>query len=276
MTPSAGRRLARHAVLLVAAVVFGYPFLWMVFGSLRPFADFFTNPWGPPGSPAWSNYAGAWEAGNVGLYFKNSVIVVACTVALVCLVSFPLAFALSRIGFRGNRVLLGILAVALFVPMQFMVIPLFDLELRLHILNTYLAMILPYSAGGIAFAAVFLSGYLSQIPRELQEAAMIDGAGYFTMMRRIFLPLSVPALATVVIFTFVNAWNELLIALTVTQTDNVRTLPVGLLNFTQSTGSTNYSLLFAALVIATVPAIMLFLACQRQFLGGLLSGAVKL
>jgi raffinose/stachyose/melibiose transport system permease protein len=204
------------------------------------------------------------------------VVVTGSSVGLVLVLGYPLAYALARMRFPGNRAVLGIFAVTLFVPIQLLLIPIYELELQLGIVNTYWALILPYAAGALPFAVIFAATYLRSIPMELEEQAQIDGAGRGRILWRIMIPLSRPALATVVVFTFLNVWNEFVIALTVSQSDSVRTLPVGLLNFSQQFGTTNYPQLFAALTLSAAPVIGVFLLCQRQFIQGLVAGAVKL
>lgn len=171
--------------------------------------------------------------------------------------------------------MLGLFAVTLFVPLQLLIIPLYELEDQLDIINTYLALILPYSAGALPFAVIFATTFLRTIPRDLDEAAKLDGCNLGQTFFRVITPLSRPAIATVVIMTFLNVWNEFVIALTMTQSDSVRTMPVGLLNFSQQFGQTDYPQLFAALTAATIPIFAVFVLTQKNFVRGLVDGAVK-
>jgi raffinose/stachyose/melibiose transport system permease protein len=270
------RAAARHALLILACVVSVYPLLWMVFGSLKSNGNFYSGIWGPPSHPLWSNFSGAWSEGGLGGYLLNSVIVTASTVVLVCVLGYLLAYAVARMKMRGGNVILGIFAVSLFVPVQLLLIPLFVLESDIHLFNSYWSLVLPYAAGALPFTVIFLSAYLRSIPREIDEAAVIDGCKNLRLLWHVMVPLSRPAFATVVIFTFLNSWNEFLLALTLIQTDARRTLPVGLLNFSQSFGMTNYPYMFAALTISAVPIIAVFVAFQKKFIGGLTAGAVKM
>jgi raffinose/stachyose/melibiose transport system permease protein len=270
------RRPLVHVALVLVCVVFAYPLVWMVLGAFKTQGTFYSDLWGLPDSWHWSNFATAWTVGHIGRYLLNSVVVTGLSVLLVLLLGYPLAYALARMRFPGNRAVLGLFAVTLFVPIQLLLIPIYELELQLGIVNTYWALILPYAAGALPFAVIFASTYLRSIPMELEEQAEIDGASRGRILLRIMVPLSRPALATVVVFTFLNVWNEFVIALTVSQSDSVRTLPVGLLNFSQQFGTTNYPELFAALTLSAAPVIGVFLLCQRQFIQGLMAGAVKL
>jgi raffinose/stachyose/melibiose transport system permease protein len=269
-------RAARHVLLVLVCLVFGYPLIWMVLGAFKTQQTFFSDLWGLPQHWNWSNFSDAWSTGHIGRYLLNSIIVTGVSVLLVLGLGYPLAYAIARMRFRGNRLLLGLFAITLFVPIQLLLIPIYELEGQLGIVDTYWALILPYSAGALPFAVIFASTYLRSIPRELEEAAMLDGAHQGRILTQIMMPLSRPALATVVIFTFLNVWNEFVIALTVTQSDSVRTLPVGLLNFSQQFGITDYPQLFGALTMSALPIIAVFLLCQRQFIQGLVAGAVKL
>lgn len=270
-----GRHVVRGVGLAVIAVVFAYPMIWLVLGSLKTPSTFFANLWGVPARPDFSNYVEAWETGRIGQYMVNSAVVSLFTLAIVLATALPLSYVLARVRFRGGNALLAVFAITLFLPMQLLVIPLYELESNLGLINTYWALILPYSAGALPFAVVFGTTYMRTLPRELDEAARIDGCNTLQIFLRVIAPLARPAIATMVVMTFLSIWNEFVLALTVTQSDGVRTLPVGLLNFSQQFGGTNYPQLFAALVVSTLPILVVFLVMQRQFVRGLVDGAVR-
>lgn len=273
--PLAGR-VAKHTALLVVTVIFGYPLLWMLIGAGKTMQGFFAHMWWFSSPYHWANFAEAWDVGSVGRYLFNSVTVTLASIALNLVVVYPLAFALARMRFRGQKPIYGIYAICLFVPVQLMVIPLFSLEKNLHLLDTYLGLILPYAATTMPFSVVFITAFFRTIPRELEEAATLDGASRLRIMTQIMMPLSLPAFATAVVFGFLHTWNEFLIALTLTHSSDVRTLPLGLLNFMQQQDQPDYATLFAALAISIVPVLAVFLVFQRQFLTGLMAGATKL
>ena len=273
--PARGTRVVRTVALVLIAAIFAYPLAWLVLGSLKTPATFFSNLWGLPTTPDFANYSDAWSTGKIGQYLINSTIVSVSTLVIVLLTALPLSYALARVKFRGNGILLGVFAVTLFLPMQLLVIPLYELEANLGIINTYWALILPYSAGALPFAVVFGTTYMRTLPLELDEAARLDGCNTLQIFWRVIAPLARPAIATMVVMTFLSIWNEFVLALTVTQSDEVRTLPVGLLNFSQQFGGTNYPQLFAALTVATLPILTVFLIMQRQFVRGLVDGAIR-
>jgi raffinose/stachyose/melibiose transport system permease protein len=267
---------ARHSMLVLACVISAYPLVWMLFQSLKGPANFYTNIWGPPSHPLWSNFAGAWSSGDLGRYMVNSVIVTGGTVIVVCVLGYLLAYGIQQLHVRGGRLIVGVFAVSLFLPVQLLLIPLYLLEIHAGLLNNYWSLILPYAAAGLPFAVIFLAAYLRSVPREIEEAAIVDGCGSLQVLWRVMVPLSRPAFATVVIFQFLNSWNEFLLAMTMIQSDSRRTLPVGILNFFQTYNVTNYAYIFAALTMSAVPIIAVFVVFQRQFIGGLTAGAVKM
>lgn len=267
--------LPRAFLIVLICVVFGYPLIWMVLGAFKTQSTFFSNMWGLPATWRVDNFVQAWSVGNIGRFLINSVVVSASSVALVLVLSLPMSFTLARVKFPGIRVVFGLFLVTLFVPLQLLIIPLYGLEANLGLINSYLGLILPYSAGALPFAVVFATSFFASLPLELDEAARLDGCNPGQVFIRICLPLAKPAVATVVILTFLNVWNEFILALTLTQTDDVRTIPVGLLNFSQQMGATNYPQLFAALTLATIPILAVFLVTQKQFISGLTEGALK-
>jgi len=269
-------RFALYLALALSALIFGYPLLWMLIGAGKSMSDFFADLWWFVPPYRWSNFTEAWSAGSIGRYLANSVFVTAASIVLNLLVVYPLAYALARIRFQGHRLVYGLYAICLFVPVQLMVIPLFSLEKDLGLLDTYWGLILPYAATTMPFSVVFITAFFRTIPKELEEAATLDGASRFTILVRIMVPLSVPAFATSVVFGFLHTWNEFLLALTLTHSPEVRTLPLGLLNFLQQQDQPDYAKLFAALAISIVPVLAVFVVSQRQFLSGLMAGATKL
>lgn len=267
--------IPRIVILAIICVIFAYPLVWMVLGAFKTQQTFFSNLWALPAAWNFDNFIQAWSVGNIGQYIVNSMVVSVSSVALVLVLSLPMSFALARVKFRGSRVVFGLFLITLFVPLQLLIIPLYELEANLGIINTYWALILPYAAGALPFAVVFATSFFRSLPMELDEAARLDGCNLGQTFVRVCLPLARPAVATVVILSFLNVWNEFIVALTLTQSDSVRTIPVGLLNFSQQMGQTNYPQLFAALTMATIPILVVFLLTQKQFISGLVEGAVK-
>ena len=274
--PRAQRMVALRLVLLVlGACVMVLPFLWMVVTSLKPDSLVLQVP--PqliPHHATTANYTGAWTSNDFGRYFLNSVIVsIATTVAAVFL-SAMMAYAFARFVFPGRALLFGLLLVGLMVPTMMLLVPQFLLAKQLLLLNSLWGLVVFYTGGNLALNTFLLRSFFADIPNELEEAMVVDGAGPWTRFWRLVLPLSRPALATVAIFTFLGSWDEFVWALTIINDPNKRTLPIAIALF-QGQHATSWGLVFAASAIAVVPVIAVFAIFQRQFVSGLATGALK-
>ncbi|MEV4072208.1 carbohydrate ABC transporter permease [Nonomuraea fuscirosea] len=266
---------AQVAVLAVICVVWIYPLLWIVSASLKDSLGVFSGGLGLlPGSPHFENYARAWQDADFGLYTVNSVIVTLGTVVLVVLRCALAGYVIARREFIGKRVVVGVLVATLFAPGGLTIIPVVELSDLLGLLNSRTGIILALAGGGHVAAVLLYAGYFNRIPRELEEAAIMDGAGFLRTFFRVVLPLAGPVTATVSVMTFLAAWNNFLLPLVFTfSRPDLRTLSVGMLAF-RGTNSTDWSGLAAAGTISLVPLLLVFLALQRYFVEGV-AGAVK-
>jgi multiple sugar transport system permease protein len=265
----------RLVLLSVGAAVLILPFAYMVATSFKDNALVLQVP--PrfiPEHPTTANYSDAWSSNEFGRYFVNSVIVAIATTFLAVFISSMMAYAFARFRFAGRRVLFGLLLVGLMVPTMMLIIPQFLLAKQLGMLNSLWGLVFFYTAMNLALNTFLLRSFFQDIPRELEEAMVVDGAGPWTRYWRLILPLSRPALATVGIFTFLASWDEFVWALTVIDDPQRRTLPIAIALF-QGQHSTSWGLVFAASTIAIVPVIAIFVAFQRQFVSGIASGALK-
>ncbi|GAA3753944.1 raffinose/stachyose/melibiose transport system permease protein [Spinactinospora alkalitolerans] len=280
--PAAPRRarrgIARHASgAAVHALLWGYaavalaPLLLMLISSLRPEAELRAEPLGLPTSPAWSNYARAWTEADFGTYFLNSTLVTSAAVALGTAVSVLAAYALGRYSFPGSGLLLAYLLAGLMIPIRLGIVPVFYLFDSLGLLDSLWGLILVYAASGVPFSVFILTAFFRRLPDDLAEAARIDGAGEFRLFGRIMLPLVRPALATVMLFQFIQLWNDFFFPLVLIRDQAKYTLPVGLTRFFTEYGLTQ-SLLYSGLVITTLPLVALFLLATRQVIDGLTAG----
>lgn len=263
-----------HLILIAYTCVVLYPILVMLLSSIKTTPEIYTNPYGLPKSPVWSNYAKAWTEANFSIYFKNSLfITVVSTVAILWVASMA-SYVLARFDFKLNPWIFGLFVGGLTVPSRLAIIPLFLLVRDLKLLNTHLGLILVYTGGAMPFAIFLLTPFFRQIPSELLEAAVVEGAGPFTIYWRIMLPLVRPALATIAIFEFLHNWNDFFFPLIFLRSPKLMTIPVGLSVFFGEY-ATNWALLFAALAISILPVLLMFFAMSRQFISGLTAGAVK-
>jgi raffinose/stachyose/melibiose transport system permease protein len=269
----ASRVLVWGAFLLIG-VVFLFPMVWMVLSSFKTNRDIFRAPLSLPMEIDLGRWAEAWDVGNIGRYAVNSAIVTAVSVTLILLLGAAAAFAFSRYRFRGRGVVLGLFALGLLLPLQSYFIAQSKLFLQAGILDSYLALIIPYTAMGLPLATFLLKVYLDTLPDELFDAARIDGAGEGRMFLEVALPLLRPGLATVAIFSALACWNEFLLALLYIQNDALKTIPTGLLAFS-SRYVTDYAMLFSALSIITIPMIVIYLVFNRQIVEGITAGSVK-
>jgi raffinose/stachyose/melibiose transport system permease protein len=248
--------------------------IWMVLSSFKTNRDIFRSPFGLPSSIDLSRWAEAWEVGNLGRYALNSAIVTGVSVTLILLLGAAAAFAFSRYRFRGRGLALGLFALGLLLPLQSYFIAQSKLFFSAGITDTLVALIIPYTAMGLPLATYLLKVYLDQLPDELFEAARIDGASDGRILRAVALPLLRPGLATVAIFSALACWNEFLLALLYIQSDDIKTIPTGLLAFS-SRYVTDYAMLFSALSIITIPMVVIYIVFNRQIVEGITAGSVK-
>ncbi len=271
----AWKLLPVHIVLLVVGFFWVYPFLWMVGSSLKTNPDFFNQGLNIlPSQVQWSNYSQAWNEGGFGQYFLNTVIISTCVVALVVLFTAMAGYTLARSRFPGKSLVLGLIALTIFLPHGYTIIPVFDLIARIGLLNSLGSVIVVESAGGVVFCTFLFMGYFSTIDKEIEDAAWVDGASFHQRFWMIMFPLSGPMIATVALFTFIGSWNNFFIPLVFTlAVPELRTLAVGMFAFLGQ-NTVDWTSLAAGSVITLAPIILVFVLLQRYFINGV-AGAVK-
>ncbi|WP_235934303.1 carbohydrate ABC transporter permease [Paramicrobacterium chengjingii] len=277
MTTSGLFRIAGKLLLLGLlvglAIVVLYPLLWMGISSLKTNDEILSSPFAMPQALDFGSYARAWDRG-VGQYFFNSALVTVVSVFLTTLVSAWAAFGLSRIEIPFSRIFLLLIVGGLMLAPAVALVPLVKLMQSWGIYNTYWALILLYTAFRIPFTTFLIRSYMVGLPREVDEAAIIDGAKTRQIFWRVILPMSKPIMASAVILHVIFAWNEFLFALVFVGDDSLKTLPVGLANLS-SRATTDFPAVFAGMAIAAVPMIILFILGQRFFIRGLAEGVGK-
>jgi raffinose/stachyose/melibiose transport system permease protein len=263
-------------VFLIAwAVIQLYPLLWLALFSLKDNSDIFGgNIAGLPKPFHWENYPDALNQGGVLSYFFNSVFVTALTILLTLLLSSMAAYAITRMTWRLSKPVMMFLLLGMMVPVHAALLPLFTVMSRTHLLNSFWALIVPYTAFGIPLAVFILSGFLAGIPKEMEESAAIDGASVYRLFFTIILPLVKPAIATVAIFTYLASWNELMFAVTFISKKEFKTLTVGIMSMVGSY-VTRWGPIGAGLMIATIPTIIIYIALSNQVQKSMIAGAVK-
>ncbi len=264
--------LVRDGLFALLALVFMLPLIWTVIGSFRPGGELRINPWAVPHTLNLQNYAAAWK-GQIGLYLLNSTFVTIISVAAIIALSAPAAYAFARLRFIGAAPALGFILTGLLIPAHAVLIPLYQLNSALKV-GDYLAIIGPYVAFGLPLSVLLLRAYFAEIPAELMEAAIIDGAGHMRILWSIFMPIARPAVATVAIFQAAWIWNELPFALVFINEGGHYTLPVGLLSF-QGEHIADWGAILAGVTVAVIPLMVLYLFFQRHIIRGLTAGALK-
>ena len=263
------------AVLGAVAALWVFPFVWMVSASLKSPAEIFAGGLDlVPEQLRWDNYARAWTDGNFRRYLLNTAIVTVGTVVIVVVRCALAGYVLGRYRFPGSRLILGILVATLFVPTGYTIIPIVKLSMQLGLLDQLSGMILALSGGANVAAILIYAGYFRRLPAELEEAAVVDGAGFLGTFTRIMLPLSMPVTATVSVLTFLFTWNAFFLPLVFSFSNpKLRTVSVGMQAFVGE-NSTDWSGMAAAGVISLIPIVALFAFMQRYFVEGI-AGSVK-
>lgn len=276
--PARQIHVVRDVVLILLsiwAVIQLYPILWLLLFSFKDNNEIFGgNVLGFPKVWQFSNYTTAMTSGNVGVYFINSVIITAVTIVVSSVLIATASYAIVRMKWKFSKLTLTIFMLGLMIPIHAALLPLFLILKTLHLLDGYLALIIPYIAFALPMGIFILTGFLYSIPRELEEAACIDGCNIYQIFFKIVLPLIRPGLATVAIFTYLSTWNELMFANTFINSENMKTLTVGIMSLSGQY-STNWGPIGAGLMIATIPTLIIYALLSDQVQKSLIVGAVK-
>lgn len=263
-----------YIILLGWAFLCLYPLLWMVGASLKAPEDVLRGSLFPAGTWHWDTYVKVWEKMDFFKYFSNSVMVTALSIFGIILLYSLAGFAFALLRFRGREWLFYGFLSLMFVPGMTILIPLYITEYYLGLLNTFLGLVLPSVNGAAPFAIFLFRNYFRSIPYELFESARVDGFGILKILFTIYLPLSLPAVATISIMNFLGIWNNLVLPMTLLTEKSLYTLPIGIIQL--DTGVfRQWNVIMSGSLIATAPVIALFLLLQKYYISGLASGAVK-
>ena len=262
--------------LILVAIIMLYPLAWNVVSSFKTSTEFLTDPFAWPQGLAWDNYARAYEKSNLAANIGNSIYVVLETLVIIVVCVVPCSYCLVRYKFPGAKLILNIYMAAIFIQATYIMIPLFLQMNKLNLLNSLTALGVLYATMQFPFAIFLLTGFLRSIPRDYEEAAMIDGCGPFRILTSIIIPMCKPGIVTVCMISAMAAWNEYPVALVMVTDPTKATLPVGLANLYEiQRYATDWGALFAALVLALIPTVILFIVGQKQLVQGLSVGGVK-
>lgn len=266
--------IMQYIFLIAMAAMFITPLLFTLISSLKDNREIFANPFALPEIYRFENYIIAWKEANMGQFFFNSVFIAVSTVVLLGIVASMAAFIISRFNFKLNRLILVFFMVGMMIPMHTILVPITYLIGMFNLKNNLFVLILLYVGFSIPFSVMVLTNFMKGINQSLEEAAFIDGASYFQIYRHVALPLTIPAIATISIFNFLSAWNNVLFPLLFINDKKLKPISLGLLNFNGERGS-QYGPLMAAIAITVFIPLIIYLLFQEKVEGGLAAGAVK-
>lgn len=264
-----------YAILILVAIVWMYTFIWMITASFKTQDEF----WGSglnifPEHPTFENFIRSWNNANFGQYFLNTVLVTVVSVVVVLLCTSAAGYALGRYVFPGKKALLGIFTASIAIPLTFTIIPVYELLSSLNLTNSLLGLIIAECGGSHIMFLMLFSSFYSSIPKEMEEAAVMDGCGFFQTYVRIMFPLAKPVITTVVIMQFIWTWNSFLLPLVLTLSKpELRTLAVGMYAL-QGEHVVDWTGIAAGATISVLPVIIIFIIMQKHFVNGI-AGAVK-
>ncbi len=269
------RTLLTITVALVV-IVQVYPLAWLFITSFRTASDFAGgDPFAIPSQFTLDNYARAFETGNLGLNILNSLIVTLGSSVLIVVAGMMAAYALQVLGFRFSALVRSLFLLGIIVPVQIALVPLFIDYSQVGLLDTHLSMILPLAAFALPMGVYLFSSFYEYIPRELYEAASLDGAGPYRIFLQITFPLSLNTIITVVLVNSIFIWNDFIFANTFVLSDGLKTIPLGLQNYIGAMGNTDWTATFAAVCVTVTPLLLVFLVLNKAMIAGLESGATK-
>ena len=261
--------------LIVWAVICLFPVYWMFTFSLKTNNEIFgENVMGLPREWVWSNYTRALNVGHMGQYFLNSIIVTVVTIAITLIAAVMATYAITRLHWKGRKRMNKFFMLGLTIPIHAAIVPLYTTFSRIGMLNTRWALIISYSAFSLSMAILIATGFMGDIPYDLDEAAFLDGCGVWGIFFRVIAPLMMPAVSTVGIYTFLQSWNELMFATVFISKEAYKTLPVGIQSLSGQY-TTEWGPIGAALALATLPTLIAYLFLSRQIQDSFIAGAVK-
>lgn len=274
--PAALKKGIPHVILLAYVVVVLYPFVFVLFSSLKVSnVAISQDPWGLPKVWQFENYVTTWVKAKIGVYFFNSLYLSLTSAVAGVLLAAAAAFAITRMKFtKASKWVYQFIAIGLLIPGNALFIAQYILVKELGILNTHWALFLPYAAGALPVSVLLIGAFMRSVPNELEEAAIMDGLSSVGLFARIILPITLPVLVTVFIVNFLGNWNEFLLANFFLSKDALKTLPTGMVGF-RDAFQTNYAQICAGIIYSVVPVLVLYAFLQEKIIEGITAGSVK-
>ena len=279
-------RTVGQIVLVICALTIFVPVVWVFFASFTDKSEFYGSPWTMPKGLHWQNFVDAFQDAHLGQYFGTSVFVTALAMVLCLIVALPCSYVMARFDFPGKKILKIAIQGGLFINVNYIVVPIFlmlvDADKLVYeifpdgfFVNNPVMLAVVYAATSLPFTVFLLQDFFASIPKDFEEAALIDGASQFKIMTRIFFPMAMPAISMSMLFNFLSYWNDYIISMTLMTGDN-RTIQVGLLNLMQTQkAATNYGRLYAGMVIVMVPVLIFYAIVQKKLLQTSTMGGLK-
>ena len=280
-------RIVVYIFLAILAISIIIPVGWVFLASIKENSEFYGNPWTLPKGIYLQNFVDAFSKARMGDYFLNSIFVTGLALLILLVVALPSAYVLARYKFRGSKFLNVMFMAGLFINVNYIVVPIFlmlvdgDKFLKQLIgsgflINNRFMVALIYAATALPFTIYLLSGFFVSIPKDYEEAAFVDGSGYFNTMFKIMMPMARPSIITIILFNFLSFWNEYIISMTLLTEKTLKTLPVGLMQLMQAQKSAaNYGRLYAGLIIVMLPTLLLYILVQKKLTQGMSLGGLK-
>jgi N-acetylglucosamine transport system permease protein len=267
---------ASHTGLMVWSVIVIVPFLWTLLSSFKTSAQILSSPFGLPDRLHFENYVNAWKTAGIGQFFFNTVIVVGSALVLVMLLGAMLAYVLARFRFPGNRLIYNVMLAAMSFPIFLAIVPLFFILKNLLLLDTLPGLIITYVAFALPFTMFFLYSFFRQLPNDVYEAAIVDGAGEWRAFFQVMLPMSTPGMASVAILNFLGLWNQFLLPLVLNPSKKNWVLSQGMASFASKAGyAVDFGALFAAAIITIIPVVVVYVLFQRRLQGSVSQGTFR-
>jgi len=266
--------IGKWALILFFAFYTLFPLLWLLITSLKTNAEYFENPFSLPAVWQFSNYLNAFQQANLGQMIFNSITVAIVSTFANVMIAAMAAYAISRFVFKGKEIIFALISAGIMVPLNAMMVPYFTIFSKLNLLDSLNSLRILYTAIGLPISIFIVRGFLDDFPVEIEEAAYIDGCGFFGRFFKIILPLIKTGLVTAATFQFITCWNEFVYANLLTSSPTTKTIQIGIRFFTNQF-TTDFVSMYAAIIIAIVPSIAGYILFQEKVMSGLTSGAVK-
>ncbi len=268
------RRTALYTFCLIFSILNLIPVLWMIMNAFKSEKEYAINPFGFPKEWHWENFSYAWKSADLSTFFTNSILITVISTILTVLIGALTSYFVSRFEFKVLKWVKALFLLGMLIPIHATLIPVFLMMTNVGLFDTRWSLILPYIAFHLPITVFILSGFMTTFPKDIEESAVLDGCGIYRIFWSIILPMTLPAIATVTILNFIYNWNEFLFALVLINDQALKTLPLGLNNFVGKE-TAQYTYQMAALTLALLPTIIVYLFMEKQLVNGMTAGAVK-